>query len=84
MCEGGCKDEETMKNVPYRSCFGGNVYLMVATRPDPAAAVGVLSQFAGTWQALERVLRYLNATPAHGLQFLRSCAASLLVYSDAD
>ena len=42
---------------PYRSCVGGIMYLMVATRPDLAAAVGVLSQFAADpcpthWQAL--------------------------------
>ncbi|KAG6590647.1 Gag-Pol polyprotein [Phytophthora cinnamomi] len=46
MCEGGCKHEDTMKNVPYRSAVGALMYLMVATRPDLAAAVGVLSQFA--------------------------------------
>ncbi|KAG2768666.1 hypothetical protein Pcac1_g20180 [Phytophthora cactorum] len=42
MCEGGCQHEDTMKNVPYRSAVGGLMYLMVATRPDLAAAVGVL------------------------------------------
>ncbi|KAG4037393.1 Retrovirus-related Pol polyprotein from transposon TNT 1-94 [Phytophthora cactorum] len=76
MCEGGCQHEDTMKNVPYRSAVGGLMYLMVATRPDLAAAVGVLSQFAADpcpthWQALKRVLRYLQATPTHGLEFSR-------------
>ena len=46
MCRGGCKHDDTMKNVSYRSCVGGIMYLMVATRPDLAAAVGLLSQFA--------------------------------------
>ncbi|KAG3246370.1 hypothetical protein PI124_g8911 [Phytophthora idaei] len=59
MYEGGCQHEDTMKNVPYRSAVGGLMYLMVATRPDLAAAVGVLSQFAADpcpthWQALKR------------------------------
>lgn len=77
MCEGGCKHEDTMKNVPYRSCAGGIMYLMVATRPDLGAAVEVLSQFAADpcpthWQALKRVLRYLNATPTNGLEFSQS------------
>ncbi|KAG3103454.1 Retrovirus-related Pol polyprotein from transposon TNT 1-94 [Phytophthora idaei] len=76
MCEGGCQHEDTMKNVPYRSAVGGLMYLMVATRPDLAAAVGVLSQFAADpcpthWQALKRVLRYLQAAPTHGLEFSR-------------
>ena len=44
MCEDGCKHGETMANAPYRSTVGGLMYLMVGTRPDLAASVGVLSQ----------------------------------------
>ena len=89
MCEGGCLHEDTMKSVPYRSYVGGIMYLMVATRPDLAAAVGILSQFAADpcpthWQALKRVLRYLKATETHGLQFSSCGSAKLLGYSDAD
>ena len=89
MCEGGCNHEETMKNVPYRSAVGGIMYLMVATRPDLAAAVGVLSQFASDpcpthWQALKRVLRYLQATTTHGIQFGHCKIDGLIGYSDAD
>uniref|UniRef100_A0AAV1T131 Reverse transcriptase Ty1/copia-type domain-containing protein n=1 Tax=Peronospora matthiolae TaxID=2874970 RepID=A0AAV1T131_9STRA len=59
MCEQECKHEDTMCNVPYRSAVGGIMYLMVATRPDLAAAVGSLSQFSSDpcpthWQALKR------------------------------
>ncbi|KAG3230861.1 hypothetical protein PI124_g24042 [Phytophthora idaei] len=89
MYEGGCQHEDTMKNVPYRSAVGGLMYLMVATRPDLAAAVGVLSQFAADpcpthWQALKRVLRYLQATPTHGLEFSREDSCGVCGYSDAD
>ena len=42
MCENGCKHHETMENVPYLSAVGALMYLMVGTRPDLAAAVGVL------------------------------------------
>uniref|UniRef100_H3H9M9 CCHC-type domain-containing protein n=1 Tax=Phytophthora ramorum TaxID=164328 RepID=H3H9M9_PHYRM len=89
MCEGGCQHEDTMKNVPYRSAVGALMYLMVATRPDLAAAVGVLSQFSADpcpthWQALKRVLRYLQATPTHGLEFLREDSLGMCGYSDAD
>uniref|UniRef100_A0AAV1U7S1 Reverse transcriptase Ty1/copia-type domain-containing protein n=1 Tax=Peronospora matthiolae TaxID=2874970 RepID=A0AAV1U7S1_9STRA len=74
MCDQECKHEDTMCNVPYRSAVGGVMYLMVATRPDLAVAVGSLSQFLFDpcpthWQALKRVLRYLQATPSHGLKF---------------
>ena len=89
MCETGCKHDDTMKNVPYRSAVGGLMYLMVATRPDLAAAVGALSQFASDpcpthWQALKRVLRYLQATLTHGLEFTRGDCQSVCGYSDAD
>uniref|UniRef100_H3HAK5 Reverse transcriptase Ty1/copia-type domain-containing protein n=1 Tax=Phytophthora ramorum TaxID=164328 RepID=H3HAK5_PHYRM len=89
MCEGGCQHENTMKNVPYRSAVGALMYLMVATRPDLAAAVGVLSQFSADpcpthWQALKRVLRYLQATPTHGLEFSREDSLGMCGYSDAD
>ena len=62
---------------------------MVATRPDLATAVGVLSQFASDpcpthWQALKRVLRYLQATPTHGLEFTRGSCNNICGYSDAD
>ena len=43
MCEGGCKHEETMANVPYRNSVGCLMYLMMGTRPELAAAVGALS-----------------------------------------
>uniref|UniRef100_A0AAV1TND8 Reverse transcriptase Ty1/copia-type domain-containing protein n=1 Tax=Peronospora matthiolae TaxID=2874970 RepID=A0AAV1TND8_9STRA len=63
MCEGGCKHEDTMTNVPYRNAVGCLMYLMVGTRPDLAAAVGVLSQFVADpcpthWQALKRVFSW--------------------------
>ncbi|KAF1314267.1 Retrovirus-related gag-pol polyprotein, partial [Globisporangium splendens] len=72
MCESGCKHDDTTRGVPHRSAVGCLMYLMVAMRPDLAAAVGVLSQFAADpcpthWQALKRVFRYLQATPTHGI-----------------
>ncbi|KAG2758561.1 hypothetical protein Pcac1_g29317 [Phytophthora cactorum] len=89
MCEGGCKHDETMANVPYRNAVGCLMYLMVSTRPDLAAAVGVLSQFAADpcpthWQALKRVFRYIQGTKTHGIEFQGSCEDGLQGYSDAD
>ncbi|TJX12677.1 hypothetical protein E9840_12290, partial [Tissierella creatinini] len=89
MCEGGCKHDETMANVPYRNAVGCLMYLMVGTRPDLAAAVGVLSQFAADpcpthWQALKRVFRYIRGTKTHGLVFQASSEDGLQGYSDAD
>lgn len=89
MCEGDCTHEETMANVPSRNAVGCLMYLMVSTRPDLAAAVGVLSQFASDpcqthWQALKRVFRYINGTRTHGIEFLMSDDDSLQVYSNTD
>ena len=50
------------------------MYLMVGARPNLAAAVGVLSQFASDlcpthWQALKRIFRYVQGTKTHGIEF---------------
>uniref|UniRef100_A0AAV1U2G4 RxLR effector candidate protein n=1 Tax=Peronospora matthiolae TaxID=2874970 RepID=A0AAV1U2G4_9STRA len=78
-----------MQGVPYRSAVGALMHLMVGTLPDLAASVGVLSQFAADpcpthWQALKRVLRYLQATPTLGIRFIGAGNGKLLGYSDAD
>ena len=62
---------------------------MVGTRPDLAAAVGVLSQFAADpcpthWQALKRVFRYIQGTRTHGIEFRASSQDGLQGFSDAD
>ncbi|KAG2759912.1 Retrovirus-related Pol polyprotein from transposon TNT 1-94 [Phytophthora cactorum] len=89
MCEGGCKHEETMAKVPYRNAVGCLMYLMVGTRPDLAAAVGVLSQFAADpcpahWQAHKRVFRYIKGTRTHGIEIQAASEDGLQGYSDAD
>ncbi|CEG45551.1 Phosphatidylinositol kinase (PIK-G3) [Plasmopara halstedii] len=59
------------------------------TSPDLAAAVGVLSQFATDpcpthWQALKRVLRYIQGTKTFGIKFQATSEEGLQGYSDAD
>ena len=89
MCEQGCKHHETMASVPYRNAVGCLMYLMVGTRPDLAAAVGMLSQFAADpcpthWQAFKRVFRYIQGTQTHGIKFQAGSIKGLQGYSDAD
>ena len=89
MCEGGCKHDETMAHVLYRNAVGCLMYLMVGTRPDLAAAVGVLSQIESDtcpthWQALKRVFRYIQGTKTHGIEFHAHCKEGLVGCSDAD
>ncbi|POM60028.1 LOW QUALITY PROTEIN: Integrase catalytic core protein [Phytophthora palmivora] len=65
-------DKET--SMPYHEMIGALMYLATSTRPDIAFPVGYLSRFvqhpsvehAG---ALKRVLKYLAATPNHGIIF---------------
>ena len=89
MCEGGCKHDEIMQDVPYRSAVGAVMYLMFGTRPDLAASVEVLGEFASGpclthWKALKRVLRCLQATPTLGNRFIGAGDGKLIGYSDAD
>ena len=89
MCEGGCKHDETMKSVPYRSTIGALMYLMVGSGLVIAASVGTLSHFAADpcpthWQDLKRVFRYLQATLPHGICFLGTGDGELVGYSDVD
>ena len=76
-----------MAGVPYRNAVGCLMYLMVGTRPDLAAAAGVLSQFAADqcpthWQALKRVFRYIQGTRTH--EFQTAIYDGLQGFSDAD
>lgn len=72
----------------YRRIIGKLQYLSFM-RPDIAYIVNRLSQFMYKlmkvhWQAVKRLLRYLNQTCNHGLHISRTKDARLLVYSDSD
>ncbi|CAB4001063.1 Hypothetical predicted protein [Paramuricea clavata] len=59
----------------YQSIIGSLLYLAVATRPDIAYAVGVLSKFCAKpseahLTAAKRVLRYLKGTENLGLELI--------------
>ena len=58
----------------YQQAIGCLTYMSTATRPDIAAAVGVLSQYMSKpskdhWMGVKRVLRYLKGTLNYGLKF---------------
>jgi Reverse transcriptase (RNA-dependent DNA polymerase) len=51
-------DKEEMANIPYQSAVGSLNYLMLATRPDIAYAVGAVSRFSSNpgkkhWEAVK-------------------------------
>jgi Reverse transcriptase (RNA-dependent DNA polymerase) len=81
--------EELTVDVPYREVIGSLMYLSVATRPDIAAAVCILSKFCNEpkavhWDALKHVLRYLAGTLEIGLQYRLHSELSCFGFCDAN
>lgn len=77
-----------MAKVPYSSAVGSLMYAMVATRPDIAFAVGVVSRFMANprkknWEAVKHILKYLKGTASKCLRFGNS-DASIVGFTDAD
>jgi len=65
------------------------MYLAVATRPDLAYSVGILSRFLDSpteehWNAGKRVLRYLSGTTDIGITYGHDGSNNLIAYSNAD
>lgn len=89
-------DEEklSMRSVPYQSAVGAIMYCMLGTRPDIAYAITALSQYnsnygAAHWNAVKRVIRYLNTTKNHALVYggnnrHTQSGPGLFGYCDAD
>lgn len=86
-----CKPENQsreMNKYPYQQLIGSLMYLAVATRPDIAYAVSLLSQFNTNyekrhWDAAKRVLRYLKGTSDYGIYFSKN-QEELKGFADAD
>ncbi len=73
----------------YQSMVGSLLYAAMATRPDIAQAVSVVSKFnanpnAAHLMAVKRILRYLKGTLNLALKYERSDSGTLIGYSDAD
>lgn len=75
-------------NVPYRELVG-SLYLATNTRPDIAYALSYASQHMENpsvmhWNALKRILRYLEGTLSYGIHFTRDFDVRLRVFSAGD
>jgi hypothetical protein len=83
------QEEKSFHNL-YQSMVGSLMYLMVATRPDLAYAVGAVSQFASGpdeehLSAVKRILRYVKGTANYKLTLGGELATlDLEGWSDAD
>ena len=83
------QERERMSGVPYRAAIGSLMYLMVSTRPDLAAAVGLLSRFLNNpgeehWMAVKKIFKYLQGTRKMGLTYCRKEEVKLEAYTDSD
>ena len=81
--------EDTTEDYPYRALVGSLMHIMVCTRPDIAASVGVLSRFLDSpthkhWEAALRVLHYLKGTRTECLTFSRDATDDLYGFCDSD
>ena len=77
-----------MTKIPYQSVVGSLMYAMIATRPDIAFAVGVVSRFLSNpgkkhWEAVKMILRYLCGTKNKCL-CLGGGNVSIVGYTDSD
>lgn len=77
-----------MRKIPYAEGIGHVLWPVMVTRPDALCAVGILAQFVQNpgmvhWNALMRVIAYLNTTKDYWLTFGQG-ANQLEGYSDAD
>jgi transposase InsO family protein len=82
------REKHAMAKTPYREAIGSLMWAAVATRPDIAFAVSLLSQFLENpgeihWNAVKRVLRYLKGTKDYKLTLGRN-REGLVGYADAD
>ncbi|CAN0035020.1 unnamed protein product, partial [Sphacelaria rigidula] len=80
--------EDKKVNRPYRNAVGGLMWLATVTRPDIVNSVRALALQAHDpcerhWEAVIKVLQYLNETQEFGLTFKKG-HDRLSVYCDAD
>ena len=83
------KSQPLPPNVPYRSAIGSLMYLMICTRPDISFAVYRLSQHKENptylhWNAVKRLLRYINGTRNVGLKYFPEDNIRLVGFADSD
>ena len=76
-------------NELYRKAVGAMLYIATTTRPDIAAAIGILCRRVSNprqrdWHALKRVMRYLKQTVHLKLKISADNNIELSGYADAD
>lgn len=83
------EENSLVGKVPYQEAVGCLLFLAQATRPDIAFAVNNVSRFNNNhaqihWQAVKRIMRYLSATIAMKLRYMKGHTSNIQAYCDAD
>jgi hypothetical protein len=68
------ENESAVDVQEYQKIIGCLTYVTIATRPDLASAVSILSKYMSRpskehWQGVKRILRYIKGTINYGLIF---------------
>ena len=82
-------DDESFDIQIHQQAIRCLTYMFVTTRPDIAAAVGILSQYMKQpskehWMGVKRVLRYLTGTVNNGIIYSSNKEKDLIGYCDSD
>jgi hypothetical protein len=82
-------ESDQMKSIPYASAVESLMYAQVCTRPDIAFIIGLLGKFQTNpglkhWEAIKKVLRYLEGTKNIMLTYIKSNELKFVGYADAD
>ena len=83
------QDDEPGGDWPVREAIGSLVWLSTMTRPNITNTVRAVARYAHEpterlWQAIIKILSYLNGTRSLGTTYERGSGLSLNVYADAD
>ena len=78
-----------MKAIPYASLIGSLMYAQVCTHSDIAFVVGVLGRYLSDpglshWKVAKKVMRYLQGTKDHMLNYRRTNTLDIVGFNDVD
>ncbi|CAM9560755.1 unnamed protein product [Ascophyllum nodosum] len=83
------RDDESGGDWPVREAVGSLLWLSTMTRPNITNAVRAVARYAHTptarlWQAIMKILSYLNGTKSFGITYIRGSGLGLEMYADID
>jgi len=90
LCSPETLAQDNLRDVPYAAAIGSLLYCALATRPDIAHAMSILSKFTSEprelhWNGVKRVFRYLKGTIDLGLMCEKTNPTPIIeCYTDAD